>query len=72
MSRGRVPWHYNSGINYITVESTDISYDLSDSSSTLPTETHAEWVERDAEKHRRISEQYDREWVEEYMDEHDI
>lgn len=34
-------------------------------------ESHADWVKRDAEKHKHISEQYDRDWAEEYMDNND-
>lgn len=36
------------------------------------TETHADWVQRDAEKNRKISEQYDRDWALDYLDEHEI
>lgn len=52
-----------------TFDGTGFDNSNSDSSHS---ESHADWVKKDAEHHRHISEQYDRDWAEDYMDDHDI
>lgn len=62
-------------IFFLTPTDSDSSYPHDDfdrpHDNQPPTESHADWVKRDAEEHKRISDQYDRDWAEEYMDEHD-
>ena len=64
-------YHSGSGSVNTTPSDTDFYCGGDISSSQPKKETHAEWVERDAERLRKVYELEEQGWAEDYMDEHD-